>query len=93
MSKWSTSIVLGGFPPGRKWEESEWAISVDVSKYFNRSTGFKTMADLVITTNKGSESTEVCRPPDTLVDKTDTAAYWESTAYLSTEHDDNVATV
>lgn len=78
--------MLGGLPPGKKSLESENAIVVDVPKYLNRNTGVKTITDLVITTNKGSEPTEVKRSPDTLNEDTETATYCELAAYLVTAH-------
>ncbi len=66
--------MLGGFPPGKIHDESKIAIKETVSKYFIRNTGVKTITDSVISTNKGSETTEVKRSPDIVTDDTEAAA-------------------
>lgn len=48
---------------------------VDVSVYFMRKTGVKTMTDRVMSTNKGSEATEVYYSPDAFTDDAEASAY------------------
>lgn len=68
-------MVLGGFPSWMLVVESVWAILEVVRVYLNRWTGCKTLADLVMSTNKGSEATEVYRSPGVLFLCTEAAAY------------------
>lgn len=68
-------MVSGGFPCGCMCDESCDAMAGEVSVYLMRDTGLAAMTNLVISTNKGSEATEVYSSPDTFSDCTYAAAY------------------